>query len=446
MSLRKFRLRYVVLITAVFSAVSIPLILYFVQDQQTTTGAIRISPIVNPILFESELDKLPSYDLYKNTQAATIGGSNVLNRVADDLAARNLPIFGETNDPLPVLREMVDTGKIEVVPDENTELINLTMTTPNPSQAETIIDSLLTSYMAWIESEESTGGTNKLDALDKKKRMLKEDIDSKKREINKLVNEFGSSGNNPRQEMMLRVVAQLQEALIDITMKRIGLEAKVQLMENDTSRPLDKAQKLNPYIESDPVLNALAEEIAAQEVLVAKAKIELSENHPDLLLQKEILGALNKRLSELQAERQEELVARHQAELAQAKKTALTQAKAELAQTVEYENKLREKLKEQDTDTIDIGRTQLNIDDHKEELAQTKALYNQVVKRIDEIEFEQDRPARISIASRATSVTAKGRKLQMIIGSVIAGFLLGVLAALTKRKKTTATFPKDRPA
>ena len=120
MSLRKFRLRYVVLITAVFSAVSIPLILYFVQDQQTTTGAIRISPIVNPILFESELDKLPSYDLYKNTQAATIGGSNVLNRVADDLAARNLPIFGETNDPLPVLREMVDTGKIEVVPDENT--------------------------------------------------------------------------------------------------------------------------------------------------------------------------------------------------------------------------------------------------------------------------------------------------------------------------------------
>ena len=439
--MRKFRLRYVVLVTVVFSAVSIPLILYFVKDRHTTTGSISISPIVNPILFESELDKLPSYELYKNTQAATIGGSNVLNRVADDLAAKNLPIFGETNDPMPILKEMVENEKIKIAPDEDTEYINLTMTTPNPSQAETIIDSLLTSYMAWVESEESTGGVRKLDALEKKKRLLKDDIDAKKREINKLHNEFGSSDNDPRQEMMLKVVSRFQEDLIEITLKRIGLEAKLQMMENDTSEPLDKTQKQNPYVNSDPVVKALAEGIATQEVLVAKAKIELAENHPDLLLQKEILGALNKRLSELQAERQEELTAKHKAELAQAKKTALAKAKAELAQVVEHEKKLREKLKEQDTDTIDIGRTQLNIDDQKEELAKTKELYGRVVQRIDEIEFEQDRPARISIASRATSVPAKSRKLQMIIGAVSVGLLLGVLTGFVKRKKATAILP-----
>jgi len=188
---RVLRRWYVILIVAVvFSGIAIPAIWYFMENQFTTSGAIRISPIVNFILLRLELDEQHCYEMYKNTQAEAIKGSNVLNRVADDLATKNLPIFQETNDPLPILREMIENEDIKVVPDENTEYIWLTMKTPDASQAETIIDSFLIHYMAWLESEEATGGTMKLKILEDKRRQVKADIDEKEREINKLVNEL----------------------------------------------------------------------------------------------------------------------------------------------------------------------------------------------------------------------------------------------------------------
>ncbi len=437
---RILRRWYVILIVAVvFSGTAIFLIWYFMENQFTTTGALSISRFDNPIVFQSHLDKLPPYDLYKNTQAETIKGSNVLNRVADDLAAKNLPIFQESKDPLPVLRQMVDNEDIKVVPEQNTEYIRLTMTTPDPSQAETIIDSFLTSYMAWLESEKPTGGMKKLKILEDKKRQLKDDIDSQERDLNKLVNEFGSRDINPRQEMMLEVVARLQQDLIGITMQRIGLEARVQLMENDNADPLsntDKAQRQNAYINSNPVVQALSQEVAHHEVLVAKSNGQSGDNDPNLQDTKKTLEALNNRLSELQEELTAKFEKRYEAELAQNREIALAQAKAELAQAVEHENKLREKLKELDTDTIDVGRTQLNLYDQKQELAQIRQMYDMVVRRIEEIEFEQNRPSRISIAQRASSVPAEDCRLEMSIASVPVGLLLGVLfAGLLGRKK-----------
>ncbi len=436
------------IIFAVFiivAGVGVPAIWYLMDEQYDTTGVISISPIVNAILFQSDLDQLPQYDLYKNTQAETIRGSNVLNRVADDLAAKNLPIFAESNDPLPVLREMVANDKIKVVPDRKTEYIRLTMTTSNPSQAATIIDSFLTSYMAWMESEESTGGTNKLDALDKKKRLLKDDIDAKKREINKLLNEFGSSDNNARQEMMFETVARLQQDLIGITMERLRFEARVQLMENDTTElapGLDKIERRNTWINSDPDTQSLRATIRQYENQILLDRQTMTDQNPDLQNRIALLETFKEKLETREQKLTEEFDTRYENELEQGSQVALARAKAELAQAVEHEKKLREELKKHDSDTIDVGRTQLNIDDQKEELAQIKQLYDQVVKRIDEIEFEQDRPARISIAQRASSVPAKGRRKKLAAACGAGGlgfgfFLAFLLAKADKRVRDT---------
>ena len=113
-------------------------------------------------------------------------------------------------------------------------------------------------------------------------------------------------------------------------------------------------------------------------------------------------------------------------------------AKAKLVQAIEHENKLREKFMDlvTDTDIMDLLCRQSDIDDQKEELAQITHLYDMVVRRIEEIEFEQERPARISIAQRASSVPANNCRKGMSIGAVAMGLLLGVLfAGLPGRKK-----------
>jgi len=436
------------IIFAVFLVVAgpgVPAIWYLMKEQYDTSGVIRISPIVNPILFQSDLDQLPQYDLYKNTQAEAIRGSDILNRVADDLAAKNLPIFAETPDPLPVLREMVTGGKIDITPDRRTEYIRLTMTTPDPAQAATIIDSFLTHYMAWLEAEEATGGTMKLKTLEDKKRQVKADIDEKKREINALTSQFGSSDNNPRQEMMLEVVSRIRQDLIGITMQRIGLEARVQIMENDTTEPasgLNRIENRNAWINSDPEMQSLRITVREYENQILIDRQTMTDQNPDLKNRIALLEAFKEKLKAREQKLTEDFDNQYENELKQGRQLALARAKAELAQAIEHEKKLREKLNEQDTDTIVIGRTQLNIDEQIEELAQIKQLYDKVVQRIDEIEFEQDRPARISIAQRASSVPAKGKRKKLAAACGVGGLGLGcffafLLAKADKRVKDT---------
>lgn len=435
------------IIFAVFIIVAgpgVPAIWYLMENQYNTTGVINISSIDNPILFPDP-DQLPQYERYKNTQAEAIRGSNVLNRVADDLAAKNLPIFAETTDPLPVLRAMVTNGKITVEPDRLTEYIRLTMTTPDPSQAEVIIDSFLTNYMAWLESEEATGGTIKLKTLEDKKRQLKAEIDEKKREIKTLTNQFGSSDNNPRQEMMLAVVALIRQDLIAITIQRIALEARALHMEKDTAEPMPglvRIENRNTWINSDPDMQSLRATVSQYENQILIDRQTMTDQNPDLQNRVALLEAFKEKLESRRQKLTEDFDNQYNNQIKQARQLTLSGAKAELAQVVEHENKLREKLEELDTDTIDIGRKQLNIDDQIEELAQIKQLYDRVTARIDEIEFEQDRPARISIAQRASSVPAKGKRKKLAAACGAGGLGLGcffafLLAKADKRVKDT---------
>ena len=92
---------YVVLATfIVVCAIGIPPIWFLVEQKYDTIGAIRISPIISRIIWpDSDSDRpMPNYENFKNTEAARIGGSRVVNRVADQLKDKNLTLFKDINN------------------------------------------------------------------------------------------------------------------------------------------------------------------------------------------------------------------------------------------------------------------------------------------------------------------------------------------------------------
>ena len=354
--------------------------LFFLVPRFETEGAIRIVPI-NPIIFHC-FDPRERYLKFKNSQAEIMCGDTILNRVADKLSTKNLECFSEVADPVIALKKMIADENIKIIPEESSELLRICMISVNPSQAEQIVNAFLDEYMAYVDSEEASGGSEKLKILEDKKKTLEEKIESQLKVINTLLEEFGTEELTSRQEMVLEIVSRLQEDLTATIIHRIALEDRVKIIEKDKTSATDTNQmeRQNAYPN-------------------ANSKLQKSQNY------------------------------------------ALAQAKAELKQVREQETKLREWLDKQDGDTIGKSRKQIKIDDLKEELAQTKTLYNQVCRRIEEIEFEQQRPAMISIASRASSCRVKYWNVEKTIWILCIGLLTGILFAFLPGSKGKASSP-----
>ncbi|MHC4216063.1 MAG: hypothetical protein ACYSWP_22145, partial [Planctomycetota bacterium] len=99
----------------VVCAVGVPAIWFLVERKYDTEGAIRISPTVSPILFDTDAI-LPNYQIFMNTQAELIRSNNVLNDVADALKDSELSLFGDAPDLVQILRKAVVSGVISVEP------------------------------------------------------------------------------------------------------------------------------------------------------------------------------------------------------------------------------------------------------------------------------------------------------------------------------------------
>ena len=157
----------VVLLTFILiCAVGIPTIWFLVEPLYTVTGAVRVAPIIeNIITGENETGGISNYQSYMNTQAVIITSTPVVQRVADDLADKNLSFFtdGSTNplrkikqkvsnatissDPGIVLKQAIADRIITVAPANRTELMTISMKARKPEDARQVVDAFIRAYM-----------------------------------------------------------------------------------------------------------------------------------------------------------------------------------------------------------------------------------------------------------------------------------------------------------
>ncbi|MGB2863555.1 MAG: hypothetical protein WBC05_09550, partial [Sedimentisphaerales bacterium] len=427
-------------------AVGVPAIWFLVEKMYDTEGAIRISPIVSPILFETE-NRLPNYSNFMNTQAELIRSNNILNDVADTLKDSELTLFEDATDLVQVLRKSVVGGGISIEPVRNTELIRIRMTTKNHEQAEKIVDAFLRAYMTRVVRDEVRGEDQKLSTLAEERRILADKIQRQQDTIRQLADEFGSTELTSRQEMMLQQVTSLQNELVNINIRRISLETQVQIQESgigEATAPGGLIERRNTVINSDPVIGALTSGILRYEELIVVGQQTMTPGNPELKQRMDVLKTLKERLDQRRKEVAQEFDENFEAELAKNRGRRLAELKIQLKQIIQYEKRIREKLAQQDKDTIGLGRKQFAIDDQKAQLARSKEMYDAINKRVDEIQLERKRPARISVAYEASSVPAQGKRRKLAAALGFGGLALGALLALLLDKADKSLHdPKD---
>lgn len=429
---------YVVLLTFLTVCVIGGVLIYYLMGKKfDTEGAIRVSMVVPRILYEIE-DQSAPYNPFKKTQAASIGFDSVLNRAADELKDKKIIFLNPNESSLVTLRRMIVDGQVKIDAPRDNELIYIRMTTDYPRHAEQLIDAIIRGYMSVVVSEETQGDDEKLSVLEQRRRIMEDKLEVQKLKVRARAEEFGTSELTPYQEMMQQQMATLQDELIEIAIQRIMLETKVSMKEKNLDRELtseDIVDQQTDFIESDSLVQALHLNIRKYNELIREGQVIMKESNPELKRRVETLRSFQDQLEARKSEIVNKFQKQIKKEVQRSHQKELELLKEELSQTVTYESRIREKLEEIDKNTIGLGHKQFDINDAQEELDQMKRIYNDLCRRIEQVNLERSRDPRISIASFARSVEAKGKRRKMATATALGGMALGVVLALLLDKR-----------
>jgi uncharacterized protein involved in exopolysaccharide biosynthesis len=437
--------RTVVLLVLNAAALGVLVKWFVAEPLQETSGAIRVSSIIPRIIF-SDADSerpMPNYESFKNTEAGRLGNDIVLNKVADKLKLLNLDYFQGAPDPILVLRQAVKNKDIEIDPERKTELITLRLTSHKPKDAEKIVNAFLDSYIEVYNTEETKSGGQTMTILEDQRQTLLTKMDQQRNAVDELIKQFGTQEPTPLQTSMFRQVERLQDELINVTIKRISLESRLQIQDTPVEETLspELQEQKKGILKDDLTLQDLLSEQRKYETLVVEAEQFNADASPELRRRKGMLENLTKRADARRQQVSDDFDKTYKNQAERNRHRQLAEIKAERDQTIAYEKGLQDKMNGLDTTTINLGRKQFAIDDQKEQLDRTKAMYNEVCKRIEEIKVESQRPARIAVAFRASSVPIDCYRLKRFIALGIAELILLLCLALN-----LALIPRRQPA
>ncbi|TKJ38249.1 MAG: hypothetical protein CEE38_05680 [Planctomycetes bacterium B3_Pla] len=463
-----FRRWYIVLLVfLLICGAGLPATLFLVKPIYSVTGAIKVAPIIADIMTdEGDHGGISNYESFMNTQAEKVTSSSVVQRVANALVDKNLSFFdtepaglltkwkqkllGTTPKPEIAARlkqAIVGEKSIVVAADRRSELIHVTMQTTKPEEARQIVDAFITAYMD-IEVLSAVEGENaRLTLLEDRRKGLYEKIDNERKTIYQLGQEYGDIVLEGRQEMMRERVIALLDRLTAVQLDKISLEAQVQLLERSTERAIAPEELLRmrqEYINQDPTVVAFTNHITQADQELISMRLILQPENPDLKRKAELLETLKNHLKQREQEASQAFDERVTKEIAEAGHKELVAARSKLDETTVIEESLRQAISEEDTETITVGRKQLTIQELQETLEFNKETYASVVRRIQDLELQRDRPKRISVYYHADVANINDKRIKLSVAVIFGALVCGMgLAYLRDKADLSLRTPDD---
>jgi polysaccharide biosynthesis transport protein len=439
------RWRIVVIAFVVICCVGLSVILLGMKPAYEVTGAIRVAPILSNILTgDTQRGEISNYQTFMNTQAEMISSNQIIHRVADDLADKKLSFFNEDkangqsrkNDYAASLKLAINKGIIQIQPARDTELIKITIITSKPQEAQVIVDAFIRAYMA-IEGIISTQSEDQtLNVLEDKRRTLSDKLNAQRAEIQQLAQEYGTVSLDSRQKMMLDRVSSLLSDLTKVESQRISFEARIKVLEQGTELglPEEILSKRNERINSDPTVQEIIRSVVRLEQDLIASRQIMTPGNPLLQQKEEFVESFRKKLDERRQEVAKDFENQVAEEVNTVARNELRNIREKHEEAVAYESLLREKLAKEDINTIEIGRKQLKIQDMQYHLELDKGLYDQVMRRIQDLEMERKQPARVSIAYSADIAHIRDKRIKFSMTTVFVALAGAMALAFLKDK------------
>ncbi|MDI6449697.1 polysaccharide biosynthesis tyrosine autokinase [Anaerobaca lacustris] len=459
---------YIVLAVAVvIGAAGLPAVWFLVEPLHTVRGAVRVAPVIESVLTgEGEGRGGAGYRDLVNTQVTVLTSGPVLQRIADDLASRNLRLFsGEPQtplaklrarfapktarpDPAVVLKRAVASGAISAGHIPQTELVAVTMKAVDAAEAIQVVNAFLTHYQNKYGADSIEAENARLRVLTAKQAQLLASITTQREEIRRLADEFGTTVLDTRHDMEVQTQNTLRAQWIALETRRIRLETSIAVLAEaatDVNMPPEQiVAARKEYVNSDPEFQQLSQAVVQMKRELLVARQNYRPENPALTKQEELLIRFEQATEDRRKVLEEEFDAGLQERLNMVAQQRLKNVQLELQELIAYQEKLRAELKDQDTRTQKVGQTNLDIQSLQFRLSLDQELYDQVTRQIRLMEMEGQGRPRITPSYSAYVVQTEDRRPKLAGAVLFAGLAAGFgLAFLRNKADKTLQTPED---
>ena len=418
-----------VLAALVVCAAGLPPIWFLIKPEYTAMSAINIAPVIPRIVYADEAGPVPFYSNYANTQAALIRSPQALYAALEDPRVRELPYvkaLGEPADQVASLRESLSAGA-----DRGSQLLLVSMTGEDAGAVREITNAVVRAYMRQEGDANSSSDDVVLRTLEQERDSAWEKLKRLQDQLDELGQQYGTTELSSHEEIMLQTVQALQQELTRVQTSRIALQARVEYLrgrENTASAPANLVQLRKEYVRTDPLVGALTQNIVDLEREYAIAKLKYTnEEQPELERSRQVKESLQEKLDEAQSrmgEEFEELMAR---QTEQERTRGMEDSEDNLKYLEAQEKHLEEALSKHTTETVKVGREGLAMEKVRRDVRFANDLYDTVRQRIQVLEVERQRPARVRVAYAAETPThpSRDKRKKYMVVLVMGAFLFG---------------------
>jgi beta-lactamase regulating signal transducer with metallopeptidase domain/type II secretory pathway component GspD/PulD (secretin) len=298
---------------------------------------------------------------------------------------------------LPTLRE-----KAKIVADSRMNQVIVQASEAEIEQISNLIRQLDQPIDKEAAEERQAQKPEELKILEDQRKQLADKLKALQQKIRQLQREHGMAELTTRQDLMLQRVAGLMNELTKTESRRMQLETDLRLLEQDKDQPLPPQEMLKmrqEYVNNDATVRALAGKAAQVEMELLLARQTSTNDSPEVKSKANLLEALKARLEQAKQEVAatfDNLMAKQAAETYRQK---LIKAQTELEQNRSYEDRLRERLKDEDAETVRIAQIQQEIQLLRDESDSIREMYDEIGRRVMGLQTGLTSPARPDISN-----------------------------------------------
>ena len=389
----------------------------------------------------------------------------ILQHVADELSGRNLDFFrggaqprivrflgqflplSRNPDPGALLKDTIARQRIAAAAIPHTEIVALTMRSPQVEEAKIIVDCFLRNYIDQTKREAQGTGLEDLHTLEKMRDGLKVKILDQRKVINQAALSLKTTTPGLLEKMNLDVQTRLMTELINLESQKVATEADVNLMAETKKvdvAPEEKIRRRREYVNSDPMVSEWSKSIVVMERELEMQKVLVKDNYPKLTQQQMALEHLKAKLKTKTEELEKEFDDGLQALEEEAAKQRLASAQRELDVINARYEAVSKRIHLEDANQVSMVRASMDVDDRKFQLQVDQDDYEHLSRRVNALDLEQERPTRVKEFYWADVIETNDRRPQLAMAAVFGALACGFgLAFLRDRMDKTLQTPED---
>lgn len=426
-------------VTLLALAATLSIIWLVIKPKYEVTASIHVAPVERHILFSDPTEDVAvNYHQYVGTEAASILSPVVVEAALNEPEVRTLPIVVDSVDPVQTIQDRVDVKQRQ-----GTEWLDVTMTGNRPEQMVLIVNAMIDAYLRRRNDQQRANDERTLSSLRQEESELEAKLQIKARQLQQAAVADGLSSADASGAMLDNWMSEAQKLLAEAKKRQAIAEANYKSRQADldgTVEKVDPAERdsvdFETFVAGNPELLQLKEDLRTIEMdKLDDARLGRGPDHPDVQSREDRIKLLKDRITT----KTDELWGVFQTSRKQQLQRQIKDLKIEKDNAAVEVRVFKEELARLGSMRSDVANQLFELENLRHERKSLEDSLAQVREKIWTVDVEQNRAARVTLASEARVPAApnKDSRLKFSAIACMLSVCLGLAAAILRARMDT---------